>query len=384
MLSTLNGPFLLITVANFFFFLNFASFFLLPLHIKALGGSEAVVGAVMGTSGFATLLALPAVGLTIDRFGRRRFLIGGAAAMTCASIGFMLVDHIGPAIFLLRVVQGMGFAAAFTATTTFAAVFAPRERRAQALGVFGLSTILNHAIAPLLGEEIVHRAGFQTLFAATASYSAIVVLLTLWLPRQNPDMGDGTDTEPWRLDSAQWVLAATTLLTGMGFGSVITFVPTYVRAEGLGRVGVFFAAYAGTAILSRIVGAGLSDSLGRRRVILPTLVTLGAAIFLLSQVHNVALLVVAGVLFGSAQGVNYPTMHAFLVDLTSDAHMGRAQALFNGAFNFGVTTSAFVFGFVAEHAGHRPMFALASLTPLMAWAVFYAFGRGDAMLREAR
>ena len=40
----LSGPFLLTTVANFFFFLNFASFFLLPLHIRALGGSEAVSG----------------------------------------------------------------------------------------------------------------------------------------------------------------------------------------------------------------------------------------------------------------------------------------------------------------------------------------------------
>jgi MFS family permease len=373
--NALTGPFLRITAANYFFFLSFASFFLLPLHIKALGGSEAAVGAVMGTSGLASLLALPLVGLTIDRFGRRRFLIGGAAAMTVASVGFIFVEHIGPAMFALRLIQGLGFATAFTATTTFAAAFAPRDRRAQALGIFGLSTLLNHAIAPVLGEEIIRRAGFDALFATTAFYNAVVILLSLRLPRGRTVRGEGGAAELWRMDPIQWVLAATVLLTGMGFGSVITFIPTYVRTESLGRVGVFFTAYATTAILSRLAGAGLSDSLGRRRVILPTLLALGASIFTLSLVHNVPLLILAGALFGSAQGINYPTMHAFLVDLTSDDHMGRAQALFNGAFNLGVTCSAFAFGFIAEHMGHRTMFAVSSLTPLAAWVVFYWFGR---------
>jgi hypothetical protein len=39
--------------------------------------------------------------------------------------------------------------------------------------VFGLSTLLTHAIAPIVGEEIVHRAGFHTLFAITTAYTAL-------------------------------------------------------------------------------------------------------------------------------------------------------------------------------------------------------------------
>jgi hypothetical protein len=37
----LSGPFARVTVANFLFFLNYASFFLLPLYVKTLGGSIA-------------------------------------------------------------------------------------------------------------------------------------------------------------------------------------------------------------------------------------------------------------------------------------------------------------------------------------------------------
>ncbi len=371
----LSGLFLRTTLANFLFFLNFASFFLLPLHIKALGGSEAMVGAVMGTQGIATLSVLPFVGVMIDRVGRRRFLMLGAAGMTAASASYLFIDRVGPALFAVRLLQGVSFAAAFTATTTFAADFAPRDRRAQALGIFGLSTLLTHALAPGIGEEIVHRGGFHTLFAVTMVFTMLVLLIALTLPTGAVVHHVDATPSPWSISRMEWVVAVTTMLSGMGFGTVITFVSVYVRGEGLGRVGFFFAAYTSTAILSRLVGAGLSDSLGRRRVILPTLLGLAASIALLSTVRNVPMLVVAGMMFGLAQGINYPTMHAFIVDLASDAHLGRAQALFNGAFNLGVTSSAFAFGTVAEHFGHRPMFALASLTPVAAWLVFLLFGR---------
>ncbi len=370
----LSGPFLRVTLANFFFFLNFTSFFLLPLRITAFGGSEATVGVVMGTFGAAALLTLPLVGMTIDRFGRRRFLMLGAVGMSIASAGYVFVDRIGPALFALRVLQGVSFAAAFTATTTFAATFAPFERRAQALGVFGLSTLLTHAISPTLGEVVIQAAGFIPLFCAATVCSLITVVLAIPLPRQPGRRIAGASEPPLRIDGLLWVVGVTTLLAAMGFGTVITFIPTFVHSEGLGRVGFFFGAYTTTAILSRLVGAGLSDSIGRRRVILPTLLGLSASILILAFARGIPMLVVAGGLFGSAQGMSYPTLHAFLVDLTAEAHLGKAQALFNGAFNLGVTSSAFVFGMVAEAFGQRVMFAVAAMTPVLAWLVFYFYG----------
>lgn len=117
-------------------------------------------------------------------------------------------------------------------------------------------------------------------------------------------------------------------------------------------------------------------------MIAPALVALGLSILGLAFVHGVPVLCAAGALFGTAQGISYPTLHAFLVDLASDAQLGRAQALFNGSFNLGVTVSAFLFGLIAEHFGHRSMFAVASLTPVAACVVF-VLGTGGAVGRAA-
>ena len=55
----MKGPFGRVMAANFFFFLNFAAFFLLPLYVRSMGGSEGTVGIAMGISGLASMLSLP-------------------------------------------------------------------------------------------------------------------------------------------------------------------------------------------------------------------------------------------------------------------------------------------------------------------------------------
>src|SRR5262245_65781576 len=86
-----RAAFARVTTANFFFFLNFASFFLLPLHVRALGGSERTIGFVMGTAGVAGLVSLFAIGPLLDRVGSRPFLLGGTATMGLAALGFLFV-----------------------------------------------------------------------------------------------------------------------------------------------------------------------------------------------------------------------------------------------------------------------------------------------------
>jgi MFS family permease len=377
-MTALSRPFLIVTVANFLFFLNFASFFLLPLQVRELGGSEATVGAVMGTAGVAGLLVLPLVGVAVDRFDRRRFLALGAVTMTIAALSFSGVQTVGLALYGLRVLQGVSFAMAFTASTALAAELAPAEHRAQALGIFGVSTILTHAVAPGIGEEIVQRGGFPALFAVAAVFSSLSAVLATRLPAPPSAAVLGIPRTPWRVGRLQWVIAAAMTFCGIGFGTVITFIPTFVRGEHFGRVGVFFLSYTAAAICTRVIGAGLSDRLGRRAVIMPALMVLALSIFLLSAVHGVTGLIFTAAIFGLAQGINYPTLHAFLVDLTPDEFLGRAQALFNGAFNLGVTSSGFVFGLVAERLGHRPMFELAALAPLVAWTLLYFLGGARA------
>lgn len=371
-LSLLRGAFGQVMAANFLFFLNFAAFFLLPLFVKELGGSESTVGLVMGSGGFATLLTLPLVGWWIDRVSRPVVFAAGSFTMTVAAACYLFVRETGPLLFLLRFVQGVAFGASFTAATTLAASLAPPRMRARALGWFGVSTLLTHALAPACGEELIHRGGFPSLFVAAAVCSAVAGLLMLKV--RDTVIPSNIRSAGKHLLPAHYLLAAVMVFFGMGFGCVTTYAASFIKTQQLGRVGVFFTAYTASAIAVRVFGGSLSDRWGRAVVVLPALVLLGGSVLTLAFVRSAFGLVTAGAIFGLAQGLAYPTLHAALVDVSPAQVLGKAQALFNGSFNLGVMSSAFLFGLVADVWGQRPMFAVAALTPLAA-ALLFAVSR---------
>src|SRR6266566_3980333 len=356
--STRTACFARVTAANFCFFLTFASFFLLPLHVRALGGTERTIGLVMGTSGLAGLVSVLAVGALLDRFGRRIFLLGGIASMSAAAGAFLLVDRIGPAIFALRALQGLAFAAGFNAASTLAAEFAPEGRRAAALGLFGVSTLATHALAPTLGEQLVRLGGFPALFVAASVFSAVGLAVAWPLPDDAPARIHAA--VPLRATAELSTAIATVACCGVAFGAVITYVPTFVQDAALGSVATFFLSYTAAAVLTRVSAGGLGDSLGRRTVVLPALGLLALSIALLATVRSASALATAGLLFGTAQGFVYPTLNAYTIDLAEPGQLGRTQTLYNGAFNLGTTAGSMALGLVAHTFGHRVMFLVAA------------------------
>lgn len=67
-------PFVRATVTNFFFFASLNGFFLLPLYIQQLGGTEVEIGLVMGAYSALGILCQPAIGPWVDAIGRRPFM----------------------------------------------------------------------------------------------------------------------------------------------------------------------------------------------------------------------------------------------------------------------------------------------------------------------
>jgi MFS family permease len=364
----LSPAFVRVAVANFCFFLCFASFFLLPLHVRALGGSERTVGFVMGTNGVAGLVSVFLVGPVLDRYDRRRFLQGGIALMLVSTLGYLAIDRIGPALYALRVVQGVAFAAGFNAASTLAAELAPPARRAAALGIFGVSTLGTHALAPTIGEQLVGLGGFDLLFVAAAGYCIVGLVLTIGLPA--PHSHGGPIVARMRFDRGLAATMGVVTLAGVTFGTVITFVPTFVRDAGLGSVSTFFLSYTAAALTTRFTAAGLGDTLGHRRVIVPGLGILAASVAALAAARSPVALAFAGVVFGMAQGIMYPTLNAFAIDHAPPGQLGRLQTFFNGAFNLGVTTGALALGGVADLYGHRTAFLCAATTAAAALALF--------------
>jgi len=370
--TPLPRAFFIVSAANFLSFLNLAFFFLLPLWVEAKGGGPELAGRVGAVQGFAGLLALPFIGYLLDRFGRRRFLITGIGLGTLCSIAFLFIDEIGPALYAVRIVQGIAFTSAFTGAQTLALLFAPVDRRAESIGWFGISTILTHAISPVLGEEIILRYGFQTMFGVGAVLGAAAFVMSCFIPKP-PDFvmhPRSVEIDPRDARRAVGTASFAMLCYGVGFGATQTFVPLLMHHYEIGRVGPFFTAWSLAAVSVRAGFGRVSDRLGRRAVLVPAMVALTIAVGLLSVARSMPMVVAIGAVFGLGHGMLYPTMNAWVADWSNPRNIGRTQSLFSGSYSLGISGCAFLFGTVIERYGYPAMFTLASAISILGLAAF--------------
>lgn len=364
--------FYVVSAANFLSFLNLAFFFLLPLWVDAKGGGAELAGRVNAVQGFAGLVALPFIGYLLDRFGRRRFMITGIGLGTLCSIAFLFLDEIGPALYVVRAVQGIAFTSAFTGAQTLAVLFAPVERRAEAIGWFGISTILTHAISPAIGEEIILRYGFDTMFAIGATLGAAAFVMACFVPRP-PEFvmrPRSEEIDPRLARRAVATASIAMLCYGVGFGATQTFVPLLMKHFEIGRVGAFFTAWSLAAVGVRAALGSVSDRLGRRTVLVPAMIALTLAVALLATAPSMPFMVTIGAIFGFGHGMLYPTMNAWVADWSTPKNIGRTQSLFSGSYSLGVSSCAFLFGTIVERQGYPTMFLTASAITTVGLAVF--------------
>jgi MFS family permease len=161
----------------------------------------------------------------------------------------------------------------------------------------------------------------------------------------------------------------------IGFGVIIPFLPFYAEAVGGGAspailgglIAVFFAMqFAFSSIFGR-----LSDRIGRRPVILGTLVLATAGHLLLSvAASSIVLLFIARILAGIGSG-NLSVAQAYVADRTRPEERARGMGLIGAAFGVGFAVGPVIGGVL------RP-FGLAA--PALGAAVLAATNLGLASL----
>jgi len=315
------------------------------------------------------------VGTVIDRVGRGASSSLGTCRHDAAAVAYLLPERIGLALCPARH-AGVCFAAALRVEHRSRPSWRRRTGARKALGIFGVSTLLTHAIAPAVARN--HPAGgFNALFLTAAVCTLIPIPLLRGSRRARACPSAQSAVAPAQRHAR--VLFLTMALTGMGFGR------EHLRAN----LRCVRHNLAGGLLLWLVLVDRRPDARGRRRAVRFARAAppsssrpcsgFASAILALAAVQNVWMLVFAGLLFGAAQGMSYPTLQAFLIDVTPGNQLGRSQAYFNGAFNLGVMSSAFLFGVVADAIGQRFMFCVAAVTPVLAALVFHAGSPGAAV-----
>jgi EmrB/QacA subfamily drug resistance transporter len=129
-------------------------------------------------------------GVLGDRFGRRRFLLGGLAVFGLASLASAYAQDPGQLI-AARALMGVGGAAIMPSTLSIISnVFHPSER-ARAIGVWAGAVGLGVAIGPILGGALLESFWWGSVFLINVPIIVVgIIAVSLLVPEsRNPDPG---------------------------------------------------------------------------------------------------------------------------------------------------------------------------------------------------
>jgi MFS family permease len=146
-----------------------------------------------------------------------------------------------------------------------------------------------------------------------------------------------------------WIIFFGTFLNKFGT-FVIPFLTLYLTRQGCSPVvaGLAVGAYGGGHLLASMLGGFLADAIGRRKTIVLSMFSGGAAMLLLSQAHTLPLIIGLTALAGLTGEMYRPASSALLADLVPAGQRVPAYSAYRLAFNagwaFGPATAGFLVG----------------------------------------
>lgn len=354
--------FLFIWLANFFVFLSFQlTLPTIPLFVKELGGTDQMIGVIVGVFTFSALIFRPFAGHMLEIKGRKLIYILGLILFFLSVSSFGFVNSI---IFLIiiRIIQGVGWGFSTTASGTIATDLIPPKRRGEGMGYFGLSGNIAISFGPALGLTLVGFMSFKMLFLSTAIFGLIALVLSSQIKYKKIEQSqDRTTTVKFDILEKSAIHPSVLLLfITLTFGGMASFLPLYTLEKGIQGIQFYFLIYAVFLMLSRVFAGKLYDEKGHLYVFPPGAVLIIIAMILQAWLPNTFVLLLAAGFYGFGFGMIQPALQAWAVDQSPENRKAMANATFFSSFDLGVGIGALVFGQLAFMYGYQIIYIVSA------------------------
>jgi DHA1 family multidrug resistance protein-like MFS transporter len=342
-----------------------ASFMRAPL-LPEIGRDLAI-----GAADLAFLTTAFAIGrLTMDLpAGRIADRLPPGPALAGTGLGVAISAAIlGSAESLAQALTGMfflGVSSALTNTTgmTLFATSAPAARRGAAMAVFSMALMTGQTLGPAVGGIVAGVAGWRAAQAVAAAIGVGVMLVCLLVPSGRerkiaPDDAAHDDGPTGRLTRAQAAtLAAVPFAVFFTLGALPqTLLPVIgatdlslsASAIGLALAAGGIARFAGSAATGAI-----SDRIGRKAALVPSLLVMAAATAILAAAPRLSTWMLAIVLLSIASN-GIAVAATIIADNVPAATVGRRLGTFRFTGDFGLLAGPALIGLLYQHAGRAP------------------------------
>jgi MFS family permease len=369
-----SGFIALISVNLIFYVGHYLTMVLTPSLLDARAASAAEVGWVSSIFFLGAIVGRPFSARLIERVNPKPTLLIGFLLTTTACAALPLTTTVVEAA-CCRVIQGLALALITTALTVLVANRAPVMRLGEALALFGISSNAAAFFAPALGVTLASAMGYSGAFMAAGVSGVLCALLAALMARSKkaPEVSEPLSPESAsradHSDLKRRLAIPSLVIAAFGFTYCVhlSFIIVIAGERGVlaHEAGLYYAFYAASIILARLVGGRALDSGARDWLIALGNFAAGLAMIILGCTSSLLGLAVAATVYGIGAGHLYPGVLAQMVEITPIHRRGTATSCFYTAFEAGIAVAGPVFGWMAMWAGYGPALKIISAIPVV-------------------
>lgn len=332
------------------------------------------------------------IGKLVDYPSRKLVIIIGTLVATLAPIGYLLLNSI-PELMAIRAFHGVSIAAFTTGYSALVVDLSPPKQRGELIGYMSLAVPIGMAVGPAVGGFLQEYTSYQVLFTVSASCGILASILATQIREfeSSPKYKTSSDVMPLKRDKSKdrtfkqiifnpsfLVPTVILLLIGCLFGTLVTFLPLYLRDVGLTlNVGLFYTTAAIASFVVRFISGRASDRHGRGIFISISIICYILSMILLTFVQSNNILLLSAILEGTGSGMLVPIILALISDRCSATERGKVFAICVSGFDVGVALGGPVLGSLLLDWGYRFLFAMTAIMAIMALIIFIAFSNKD-------
>jgi MFS family permease len=340
---------------------------LLPVYLRqVLGASATSLGVIEGVAEGVNSFLKVISGWMADRRARRRPLVIAGYAISSAARPLIALTTAWPQVLAIRAIDRTGKGIRGAPRDAMLAKLAGASDRGR---IFGFHRAMDHTgaiVGPLIATVFLYflPGRYRTLFLLTAIPGALAVAMLFRVEEPDvdvPNAGAQGDMRP-RLEplpARLYVVLGIIMLFSLGNSADAFLLLRLTDALGSSTyIPLLWSALHVVKASLSTWGGGLSDRIGRKRVIVIGWMIYAVVYLGFATATNASTFVtwflVYGIYFALAEGAE----KALVADLTPAGRQGTAFGYYNAALGFGTLIASVGFGFLYDRFGASTAFTV--------------------------
>jgi MFS family permease len=382
-------------VFSAFFFWSFGTgglWLVRPLFAYEIGGTFLLVALISSASAMPRVVIGPITGYLTDRFGRRKFVVIGAALHIAALTGDFFVQSYWQFL-LFEIVAGTGIAVYMTSANVLMADATRTGTRGRAVAARQVSNRIGNFAGPVAAGLIAAAFGLRYVFLFIAFTKLMVIVVALFFiketrepatPKPATPPGERTSRMP---DLAMFKsktflsLALGTVALGLVNGGTGVFRTLFPPQAGIVagldevQIGNLIAVAGLFGLLSSVPSGMAVDRFGRKWPLIVGLLATALGTYFMAITGSLSSALLAVAVFGLAESLGQGSLQVYAMDQAPADKRGAFLGMWLLFTNVGQITGPLVIGTIADAYGFKTGFITVVIALVVAAALMAAIGR---------